>query len=324
MDRWLSPDGVPLLLLAIVVALAALGSTVALIWPHAPESGRPARRSICRRARSGARRRHRDGGRYHRREAERADGFAPAVIGRAIACLRALDVSEVVLPRALRRACRSGRAWRGRASYRVHFRGPVCGARAGGRAAALPAGHDRHLGSPGDVRMAAGRPLRIVARLDGRGGTLTHVTPTLAVESNGQVRTIAMQPGDDGYAVTINRVDRSFGYRVRAGRAASRLRGDRAVSAARAAHRAALRLSVVQRAEAARRDATAATSTGRPARACASVVHTDKPIVNGSLAFSEGKTGVVAGARRTIGRSSPRSPSRRRRPTAWPWSMPTV
>ena len=75
---------------------------------------------------------------------------------------------------------------------------------------------------PGDVRMAAGRPLRIVARLDGHAGTLTHVAPTLALESNGQVRTIAMEPADGVYAVTINRVDRSFGYRVRAGRAASR------------------------------------------------------------------------------------------------------
>ena len=215
-DRWLSPDGVPAPAPGNRRGPGGTWKRRLADLAASAESGRPARRAICRRARSGARRRHRDGGRSRSSsQAERADGFAPAVIGRAIARLRALDVSEVVLPRALRRA--SVQAGLGAAALLVAFvfAAPFA-------AHVLEVARLRFLPGtivisvqPGDVRMAAGRPLRIVARLDGRAGTLTHVTPTLAVESNGQVRTIAMQPGDDG----LCRHHRSRGPFVRLSRA---------------------------------------------------------------------------------------------------------
>src|SRR4029453_12839178 len=76
---------------------------------------------------------------------------------------------------------------------------------------------------PGDLRIAAGRPLTIVAKLNARASVLTHLAPTLSLESNGQVRAVPMDRGQDGrYQVRINAVDRSFGYRVHAGSAASR------------------------------------------------------------------------------------------------------
>ena len=291
-DRWLSPDGVPLLLLAIVVVLAALGSTVALIWPQRrrPDDLRVARfveervpeldDAIVTAAD------------LDRREAERADGFAPAVIGRAIARLRALDVSEVVLPRALRRA--AVQAGLGAAALLIAFifAAPFA-------AHVLEVARLRFLPGtivisvrPGDVRMAAGRPLRIVARLDGRGGTLTHVTPTLAVESNGQVRTIAMQPGDDGYAVTIDRVDRSFGYRVRAGRAASQPYSVTALFPPRV-KRIDLRYEYPAFTGLASHDEGNGGDVFGPAGTRVRLrISTDKPIVAGRLAMAAGKPGV--------------------------------
>jgi hypothetical protein len=218
-DRWLSPDGAPLLLLAIVTAIASLASAVALIQPHLrrPDDVRVAR-YVEERVPSlddavvTAADLERGGGR---------DGFADVVIERGVSRLRDLDLLEVVTPEAMNRA-------------RIHSLGAAA-ALLGVLLLALPfGGHVLEVArlrffpgtiaisvQPGDVRIAAGRPLRIVARLDGHAGALTHVTPTLALESNGQVRTVEMQPAADGYAVTINRVDRSFGYRVRAGRAAS-------------------------------------------------------------------------------------------------------
>jgi hypothetical protein len=219
-DRWLSPDGVPLLLLASVTGIVALVSAIALIQPHLqrPDDLRVARYveehvpSLDDAVVTAA---DLERGGIHR------DGFAHVVIERGVSRLRDVDLSDVLAPEAIHRA-------------RLQTLGAVA-ALVVVLLFAVPFGaHVLEVArlrffpgtiafsvQPGDVRIAAGRPLRIVARLDGRTGTLTHVIPMLALESNGQVRTVEMQPAAGGYAVTINRVDRSFGYRVRAGRATS-------------------------------------------------------------------------------------------------------
>ena len=126
----------------------------------------------------------------------------------------------------------------------------------------------------------------------------------------------------DGYELRIAALERSFKYRVSAGPAVSRAYSVTALHpVARPAHRAALRLSVVQRAEAARRDRRRRRlRPGRHARA-AGRAHRQ--------AGGHGRARVLRReARRcrwrasTTGRSSPRSRSRRKRPTASASSIP--
>ena len=73
-----------------------------------------------------------------------------------------------------------------------------------------------------DARVAAGRPLRIAAKLRGRGTGLLSLAPALVVSANGQQRSVPMPPSADGFSYTIESVDRSFEYRVVAGASSSR------------------------------------------------------------------------------------------------------
>ena len=246
-DRWLSPDGVPLLLLAIVVALAALRQLYRLAdLAASAEPGRSARRSICRGARSGARRHHRDGcrSRSSRGRARRwicADGHRTG--DRAPSCARCLRGRASTRVEA---RLRSGRAWRGRAAHRVHPRGSVCGARAGGGAPALPARHDRDLGSAG--RRADGRRAAVAHRRPPRR-TRGHADARDA-DARGRVQRSGADDRDGARRWRVCRHHRSRGPFVRLSRARrtgglTALFGDRAVSAAREAHRPSLRVSGV-------------------------------------------------------------------------------
>ena len=249
-DRWLSPDGTPLLLLAIVVLLASLASALYLVWPHhrAPDDLRVARFIEERCAEL-------DDTIATAVDLERGAGrsasqpFAALVTDRAQEAVRHLDLGRIVSAEELRRsALRAGAAAAGLAAA-CWFAMPLA-THVGevARLRFLPASVAISV-EPGNVRLAAGRPLRIAARLQGRAGALTHVAPMLSVDSSGQRRTVAMEPVPDGsYAVTVPRVDRSFAYHVtRRARGLLVVFGDRARAAARAAHRSALRVSVVHR-----------------------------------------------------------------------------
>jgi len=74
----------------------------------------------------------------------------------------------------------------------------------------------------GNARVAAGRPIRIAAKLQGRGARLLSLTPALVVTANGQQRSVPMSASADGFSYTIDSVDRSFEYRVVAGGSSSR------------------------------------------------------------------------------------------------------
>ena len=222
-DRWLSPDGTPLLLLAIVVLLASLATALYLVWPHhrAPDDLRVARFIEERCAEL-------DDTIATAVDLERGAGrsasqpFAALVTDRAQEAVRHLDLGRIVSAEELRRsALRAGAAAAGLAAA-CWFAMPLA-THVGevARLRFLPASVAISV-EPGNVRLAAGRPLRIAARLQGRAGALTHVAPMLSVDSSGQRRTVAMEPVSDGsYAVTVPRVDRSFAYHVSAGRAVS-------------------------------------------------------------------------------------------------------
>ena len=74
---------------------------------------------------------------------------------------------------------------------------------------------------PGNVRLPAGTPLTITARLDASGRFLAGVVPELQLESLGQLRSVPMTETAQGYEWRIDGIDRAFAYRVRAGRAVS-------------------------------------------------------------------------------------------------------
>ena len=75
---------------------------------------------------------------------------------------------------------------------------------------------------PGDVRVMAGQPLRVRARLSGTGGARTRTPPTLTVLDGETPRAVEMRATSDGYLTEFPSVTESFLYRVGAGTLTSR------------------------------------------------------------------------------------------------------
>ena len=75
---------------------------------------------------------------------------------------------------------------------------------------------------PGDVRVVAGQPLRIRARLSGAGGAPTRTLPTLTVVDGHTPRVVEMWATSDGYLAEFPSVTDNFIYRVSAATLTSR------------------------------------------------------------------------------------------------------
>ena len=137
---------------------------------------------------------------------------------------------------------------------------------------------------PGDVRLVAGRPLTVRARVESNGEAIGRAQPQLIVTAGGDTRTVPMDASGDGYRFDFASVDRSFQLsRRRRRRGVERLRGDRAVRAADRAHRARVPVSRRSRDWSRAPTTTAATSSARPARQVRLRIHTDKPVTAGEL-----------------------------------------
>jgi hypothetical protein len=74
---------------------------------------------------------------------------------------------------------------------------------------------------PGDARVVAGRPIEIRAIVKAGGRVFTRLVPQLAVAAGNQERSVAMQEREGAFAFAFESVDRTFKYRVSAGRARS-------------------------------------------------------------------------------------------------------
>ena len=190
-DRWLAPDGMSLLLLAIVAMLAAGSAALYLAWPHhrAPDDLRVARfvEERCPElddaiATAVALDRGPEGATLN--------GFGPLVVGRALAAVRDLDPSRIVSAERLRgsvfRVCLTSASLIAACWFAMPLATHVVEV---ARLRFFPASVAISV-QPGNVRLAAGRPLRIAARLQGGAAALTHVAPMLSVDSNGQRRTV--------------------------------------------------------------------------------------------------------------------------------------
>jgi hypothetical protein len=75
---------------------------------------------------------------------------------------------------------------------------------------------------PGDLRIVAGRPLTIHARVQADGAAFGRSSPTLTVTAGDQSRVVDMTAAGDGFEFRFESVDRTFDYAVSAGAVASR------------------------------------------------------------------------------------------------------
>jgi archaellum component FlaC len=295
-DRWTSPADGAILLLALAV-LAAIAVAIGLVWwPYRrrPDDLRVARfveercpdldDSIATAVD------------IARRDADEAqDSFAPLVVDTAVRRLRDLDPARVVDSSLLRSAAvRAVAAAAVLASVLVLGRSFIGHAIEAARIRYFP-GTIAISVQPGDLRIAAGRPLRILAKINGGAAALSRVTPVLSLESGGQTRSVPMESNADGYDVRIDAVDRSFAYRVHAGAAASRPYTITALFPPR-----------VKRIEARyeypsftklpdRREPEAGDLYGPAGTRVRLTITVDKPVTQGRLALAEGKPALPLG-----------------------------
>ncbi|MDQ3486219.1 MAG: hypothetical protein M3468_00630 [Acidobacteriota bacterium] len=74
---------------------------------------------------------------------------------------------------------------------------------------------------PGNLRIAAGKPVTIKATLHAFGAELARTAPTLTVKAGGESRVVNMAAAEDGFEFHFESVDRTFEYSVSAGRLVS-------------------------------------------------------------------------------------------------------
>lgn len=144
--------------------------------------------------------------------------FADLVLDESVRRLRAFDVRRVVPSAVLRRAG----AWGGFAVVGVivvvawGFE-PLAQITRTAWFHALPGTMTIDV-DPGDVRIMAGQPVRVRARLRGVGQEGLRTAPTLSVLGGENPRSIVMRETIDGYVSEFSEVHDSFTYRIRAGR----------------------------------------------------------------------------------------------------------
>ena len=286
-DRVAALSDVSVLLLASAAVILAVAAGVALAWPlrRRPDDRRVARfieerHPSCADAIVTAVDLTRTG--------SATRDFAPLVVASAIRALDGLDLDAVV-----DRADVRASAWRASGAAAAFalalvFAAPVL--LRGVEVAYVrlfPASVSLTVES-GDMRVAAGRPVTIAAHVRGRRGALGRIAASVTLDAAGQRVTLPMDRTADGYRFQVQSVERSFHYRVSAGPAASR---EYAVTALHPAR--------VQRIDlqydfpsftglGPRLDRDSGDVYGPAGTRVRVLVHTDKPVRLGSLAFSRG------------------------------------
>jgi hypothetical protein len=142
------------------------------------------------------------------------DPFAGAVIAQAAGRLREISAEAIVPPATLRRSLAHAAAGSVCLVLAIVFALPTIGRAADAAWLALFPHRIQISVTPGDARVAAGRPLLIKASLDGRGAKLRGVAPMLVVSSQDQQKSVPMVLDGDGFRFSFESVDRSFTYKV--------------------------------------------------------------------------------------------------------------
>jgi hypothetical protein len=291
-DRWWHPSGGVLLGGCALVLLLAGAAAVLFSWPY---------------------RRRPDDRRVARFIEERCPEFddaivaavdaashgatttlAPLVVEHAAARLTGLDASRVVSSEGLRSGVLRMGACAAAAVVAAVLAIPLAQrAAAELRIRYLPWSFAIEV-RPGDARVRTGSPMTITARLNAHGRPLTGVVPELQLEAGGQTRVVPMLQRRDGYELRIDAVDRTFTYRVRAGRAMSAQYGVTAlvpprVEAIDLRYEYPSFTSLAPREEADGGDVYAPAGTRVRLR-----VRADKPIADARVALGAGSTALPA------------------------------
>ncbi len=216
--RFMAPEGAALILVWGVAALAALGS---MLWIVAPLRRSPGDRQIARfvEERCPELEDSLVTAVTERGNTARGEVLA-AVVGDALRRTRNLDHDRIVSSEALRRAGISAVAATAALFVLGFFSASPAGRAAG--VFALYVFPERLVLEvvPGDVKLRAGQPLRVRARLPGMAGG---VVPVLRVSEGSERREARMAAQPDGsFAFAFEAVERGFTYAVSAATATSR------------------------------------------------------------------------------------------------------
>jgi hypothetical protein len=294
-ERLLHPSDIPLLLLAGVTFVSSLAAAAWALWPlrHRPTDRQIARYveervpelddslvtavDIQERARTGG--------------ADRS-AFAPLVVHAAAARLQTIETDQIVDRERMQRAWRVAGVAAAALLIALWLAQPFFEKSAQVAYIKLfPASVVVHVAS-GDMRIPAGRPVTIAARVTGERIALGRIAPAVAIESSGGVTTVPMEAAAAGYELRIPALERSFKYRVTAGPAQSSQYSVTALVPAR-----------VQRIDvryeyppftglAPRLERDGGDVYGPAGTRVKLIVHTDKPVTAGRLAFAEAKPGI--------------------------------
>ena len=212
--------------------------------------------------------------------------FAPLVVAAAAARLQAIEPEQIVDRERMGRALRFAGGAAVALVLAVLFARPFVEKSAQVAYIKLfPASVVVHVTS-GDMRIPAGRPVTIAATVWGERVALGRIAPMVTIESAGASTTVAMEAAESGYALRIPSLERSFTYRVTAGPARSNAYSVTALVPAR-----------VQRIELRyeyppftglkpRHEGDGGDVYGPAGTRVKVVVHTDKPVTAGRLAFA--------------------------------------
>ncbi len=141
---------------------------------------------------------------------------------------------------------------------------------------------------PGDVRIAAGLPLSIKARLLANGLPFAAAKPRLVVSSGADERTVEMTADGEGFTFAFDSIDRTFHYRVTAGAVSS---NDYTVTALFAPR--VTRIDLQYRYPsftglAPRSEDDGGDIYGPAGTRVRLAIHTDKPVASGQLGMAKG------------------------------------
>jgi hypothetical protein len=143
--------------------------------------------------------------------------FAGLVVAAALRRLEGIEAPALVPAEVLRRAALTAACGTALMMFALVLGGPPLGqAWQTARLIVFPQSISVEV-LPGDVRIAAGRPLTIRVRLRADGRAFSAAKPSLVVSSGADQRTVEMRPDGDGFSFGFESIDRTFGYKVTAG-----------------------------------------------------------------------------------------------------------
>ena len=215
-------------------------------------------------------------------------GFTPALISTAVRGLRRLEPRAIVPPATLRRAAARALAGAGLAAGALLAARPLLMQVGAAVWIAVFPGSVEIVVLTGNVRVPAGQPIRIEARLDGPAASILHSTPSVVVAADGHQRSFQMAPSPAGFAHAIDAVDRSFEYRVVAGGAVSERYSVTALVPPRITGIDVRYEYPAYTGLAPRAEPDGGDLYGPAGTRVRLIVHTDKPLARGELAMAEG------------------------------------